>query len=266
MQSRIPSLSICIVIEDETEAQRLRAMELSQELGLTITDALSAEQFPYQLRITTQGLELLVAHAQGKSRILADFVKGAMGYRRKHGGGRQQAIAKAVGIKGVKDGLTVLDATAGLGRDGFVLASLGCQVHLVERSPIIAILLKDGLARAGQEPFLSKILERISVSVGDALQILTTIQPHSIEAPEVVYLDPMFPEENKTALKTLDLRVIRDIVGPDFDAESLFRMALKVAKKRVVVKRPIQAPTISDIKPSFSLVGKRNRYDVYIHI
>ena len=80
-----------------------------------------------------------------------DFVEGAVAHRRKFGGGRGQSIAKAVGLKsGAMP--TVVDATAGLGRDAFVLASLGCKVTLIERSPVVAALLQDGLARAAQDP------------------------------------------------------------------------------------------------------------------
>ncbi len=278
--------SICITVEDET--RRLRAVKLSQELGIDIISKIDAEKFKYQFSFTTHGLELLALHSQGKSRLFVDFLKGAMGYRRIHGGGYRQAIARAVGIKSRKQSITVLDATAGLGRDAFILAGLGCHLHLVERSTIIAALLKDGLERALHDSELYTIVkERIKVSIGDAQSILAAIRSHMDmylheeqhheeeenhllekntlnEQPDVVYLDPMFPEENKRALTTIDLRIIRDIVGPDLDAESLFQMALKVAKKRVVVKRSIQAPTISKLKPNFSLIGKKNRYDIYI--
>ena len=68
--------------------------------------------------------------------VFVDFVAGAMAHRRKFGGGRGEAIAKAVGIKGAELP-SVIDATAGLGRDAFVLASIGCQVRLVERHPVV---------------------------------------------------------------------------------------------------------------------------------
>lgn len=254
--------AICIVVEDES--QRSLANALSRELVLPLVDVKTAESFTHQFRVSSKGLQLLAAHQQGKSRLFAEFVRGATGYRRKHGGGYRQTIAKAVGIKGPKYSLTVLDATAGLGRDAFVLACLGCEVHLVERSAIIAALLKDGLARARQEPELCTIVqERISVSVADAQKILSAMES-SNEGPDVVYLDPMFPGENKSALTGVDLRIIRDIVGPDLDAEKLFNIAMKVAKQRVVVKRSKKAANISAMKPSFSLIGRSHRYDVYI--
>lgn len=253
--------SICLLITDE--AQRTSAVKLAKELDIALVeDRLLALKFRYQLNITAQGLELLVRHSQGESRLFVDLVKGAIGYRRAHGGGYRQAIAKAVGIKNPHQTLTVVDATAGLGRDAFMLACLGCKLHLIERSPVIAALLKDGLDRALREPKLQAIVqERIKVSVGDALHILARNQD---ERPDIIYLDPMFPQEDKTALTTIDIRIIRDIVGKDLDAEKLFLLALKIAKHRVVVKRPIRAASISALKPSFSLTGKKNRYDVYM--
>lgn len=255
---------ICIVIE--SESYPLSPIELSRQLDVPIVDETAATQFNYQLRITSHGLELLATHLDGKSRLFLDFVKGAVGYRRMHGGGYRQAIAKAVGLKNAMQSLTVLDATAGLGKDAFILASLGARVHLVERSAIIAALLQDALNRALQVPEINALLKgKIQLSAGDACDVLAEIQAGiQDKKPDIVYLDPMFPEKNKTALTTIDLRIIRDIVGPDMDAEKLFEKAMETAKHRVVVKRPIQAPTISALKPSFSLPGKRNRYDVYI--
>ncbi|HAD42901.1 MAG TPA: 16S rRNA (guanine(1516)-N(2))-methyltransferase, partial [Plesiomonas shigelloides] len=75
--------------------------------------------------------------------ICVDFVGGTMAHRRRFGGGRGEAVAKAVGIK--KGYLPdVVDATAGLGRDAFVLASIGCRVRLLERHPVVAALLDGG--------------------------------------------------------------------------------------------------------------------------
>ena len=83
----------------------------------------------------------------GSTAIYVDFVEGELAHRRKFGGGKGQMIAKAVGLnKGFVP--TILDATAGLGADAFVLASLGCEVKMIERSPLARLLLADGLERA----------------------------------------------------------------------------------------------------------------------
>ncbi|HBO39365.1 MAG TPA: DNA polymerase I, partial [Pasteurellaceae bacterium] len=91
--------------------------------------------------------------------VYVDFVSGSMAHRRKFGGGRGEAIAKAVGIKG--DELpTIIDATAGLGRDACVLASVGCQVRLIERHPVVFLLLQDGLQRAYADPEIGEMMRR----------------------------------------------------------------------------------------------------------
>ncbi len=194
-----------------------------------------------------------------KSLVYVDFLDGALAHRRKYGGGKNQLIAKAVGIK-PKIKLSVLDVTAGLGRDAFVLATLGCDVSMCERSPIIYALLEDGLKRAQKEEwFLQLSLKLIHA---DAIEYLKLISKENF--PDVIYIDPMFPEKNKSALVKKEMRALRDVVGDDLDAEKLLSAALLVAKKRVVVKRAKLAPTLTSKKPDVVYEGKSSRFDVYL--
>ncbi|MDP4536997.1 class I SAM-dependent methyltransferase [Alkalimonas collagenimarina] len=195
-----------------------------------------------------------------QSDILVDFASGSSSYRRQHGGGKSEAIAKAVGLHKKRD-LTVLDATAGLGRDGFVLASIGADVTLVERNPMVAALLVDGLRRAGLDPGLSEWLpDRMRLRFSSALDAL-----QQSESVDVVYLDPMFPERQKSALVKKEMRAFHDVVGEDPDADQLLEPALALATKRVVVKRPAYAEHLAGTKPSHMVKGKNNRFDVYIN-
>lgn len=195
--------------------------------------------------------------------IRADFYGASVTYRRLNGGGRGQMIAKAVGFKG-DEAPRVLDCTAGLGGDAFVLASLGCEVTMLERVPVIRELLRAGLSQAREQADrgLDQILDRLQVVESDALRHLTQIQDDS--RPDVVYLDPMFPERSKSALVKKEMRVFHSLVGDDPDADALLPLALDCARKRVVVKRPRIAPTLGSRKPSHVLEGKRNRYDIYV--
>ena len=193
--------------------------------------------------------------------VIVDFASDALSFRRLHGGGRKEAIAKAIGIKGeyVPD---VLDATAGLGRDAFVLASLGCKVDMIERSPVVAALLDDGLERAKNHPELSGWLsEKMQLFHGVSYNLLTEWNGAS---PDVVYLDPMFPHRKKSALVKKDMRLFQQLLGPDEDADKLLKPALKLAKRRVVVKRPDSAPWLDESKPSMAISSKKHRFDVYI--
>jgi 16S rRNA (guanine1516-N2)-methyltransferase len=125
---------------------------------------------------------------------------------------------------------------------------------MIERSPIIAALLQDGLERAeGLEP-----LSRLQLITGDAKEVLLELAQTS----EVIYLDPMYPESGKSAAKRKEMRLFRELVGDDVDITELFEIALQTARKRVVLKRPLKAPTLT--RPSHVLEGKTVRFDVYL--
>lgn len=192
--------------------------------------------------------------------ILVDFASGAASYRRLHGGGKGEAIAKATGLNKVTE-ISVLDATAGLGRDAFVLASLGARVTLNERNPAVAALLFDGLRRAAMEPILADWLpQRMTLLFGSATAAL---QQH--EKVDVVYLDPMFPAREKSALVKKEMRAFHEVVGEDADADVLLEPALALATRRVVVKRPGYAGFLANRPPTMSVSGKNNRFDVYVN-
>ncbi len=255
---------------EHSKSCETRAQKLSEELSLPI---LPPSQLPkkshdlaenistsyeYILLVTEERLELRAFSPDFKTKIFAEFLKGPLGYRRLRGGGSNQMIARAVGLK-KHPGLTVLDATAGLGQDAFILACLGCKVTLIERSPIIAALLLDGLERASQNPEVGAIVrERMQVQIGDSREILSDI------TPDVVYLDPMFPSSGKSSLARIEMRILRAIVGADLDAPLLLEAALQTARRRVVVKRPAKAENLGKKAPNFVVEGTRNRYDVYL--
>jgi len=222
--------------------------------------AVKHTELMFLLQVNDQQLELCKLDEPKLGAVKVDFVEGAVAHRRKFGGGRGQDIAKAIGLK---HGFTphVLDATAGLGRDAFLLASLGCQVTLMERMPIVAALLADGLERA-----------KLHAEVADIITNMQLIHASSIDnmsltsQVDVVYLDPMYPHREKSALVKKEMRVFQSLVGEDLDADNLLEPALKLAKYRVVVKRPSYAPPLADKKPSMSINMKKNRFDVYVNL
>lgn len=193
--------------------------------------------------------------------ISVDFVDGTMAHRRKFGGGRGEAVAKAVGIKG--DYVpSVIDATAGLGRDAFVLACVGCKVTLVERNPVVCALLEDGLARAYQDSEIG-VFMRERMQLADVRSITELAEFEGKEA-DVVYLDPMYPHKQKSALVKKEMRVFQHLVGADLDADACLLPAKQLARRRVVVKRPDYAPFLAEQKPDFSHTTKNHRFDVYL--
>lgn len=227
------------------------------------------DQSMFALVLTDERLELRKLDEPKLGAIFVDFAGGSVAHRRKFGGGKGQAIAKAAGLN--KGALPrILDATAGLGRDAFVLASLGCQVQMIERHPVVAAILDDGLVRAqDDEEIGSWVSERLSLlhsSSHDALVQL--LDDETYERPDVIYLDPMYPHpenKKKQALVKKEMRVFQTLVGADNDADALLEPALALAVKRVVVKRPDYAPWLNEHKPSMAIETKKNRFDVYVN-
>ena len=216
----------------------------------------------FQLHLTAERLELVQVGETAPGAVYVDFVGGAVAHRRRFGGGRGQSIAKAVGLKGGASP-TVLDATGGLGRDAFVLASLGCHVTLIERSAVVAALLEDGLQRAmADEEIGAWVAERLSLRHADAVAWMAELAEEDF--PDVVYLDPMFPHRRKSAQVKKEMSLFQQLIGGDEDADSLLPAALRVARKRVVVKRPDYAPLLGGVKPTMAITSKKHRFDVYV--
>ena len=225
------------------------AAKLAQHLELPIVDP-EMNDTDYLLLLTSERLEL---HKSGEQStpLFVDFSRFVF----RQG---KEPIAKAVGLKG-KYKPHVLDCTAGLGQDAFVLASQGCRVTMLERSKLIHALLADGLQRAKKDKRLAEVtgrLELIQANAADYLDTLTRV-------PDVIYLDPMYPETGKSAAKRKSMRFFRDLVGDDLDAETLLTKALALKVKRVVVKRPVKAPPLGGQKAQGSLLGKTTRFDIY---
>ena len=194
----------------------------------------------------------------GKS-LVCDFVGGAVNHRLRFGGGRGQDLARAAGLKpGVNP--HIIDATAGLGRDAFLLASLGAKVTLIERSPFMYHLLKEGMDRARDTGGItSDVIARMRLIKGDSIALLPGL------APEIILVDPMHPTRQKSALVKAEMRQIREIVGVDEDQYELMRVALATASKRVVLKWPAKAAPMAGLLPcSHQIIGKSTRYDVFM--
>jgi 16S rRNA (guanine1516-N2)-methyltransferase len=218
----------------------------------------------FELRFEQNTLSLHKRDEPKLDGISVDFVSGAVAHRRKFGGGRGQSIAKAVGLKqGITP--TVVDGTAGLGRDAFVLASLGCKVIMVERHPVVAALLEDGLRRAYEDAEIGEWMrDLMSLFHGSSISALADAAKSSGTEIDVVYLDPMYPHREKSALVKKEMRVFQTLVGADLDADGLLAPAMALATKRVVVKRPDYAEDLDGVKPSMVIATKKNRFDVYV--
>lgn len=205
-----------------------------------------------------QGLSLCKVGEKGK--VCVDFNHGVSHYRRVKGGG--ELIAKAVNhtIKPV-----VWDATGGLGRDTFVLASLGLNVQVFEQNKCVHALLQDGLFRASQYDETAGITKRIQLYHANAIELMPKLMIE-LGKPDVVYLDPMYPERQKSSAVKKEMAYFHDLVGLPEEStdEDLLKTAKQVAKKRIVVKRPRLGKYLCDLKPAYQYEGKSTRFDVYL--
>lgn len=247
-------MTACVVRAADPACQQ-QAEILAKALSLPLSDQQNAD---LQLLISAQGLSLW-APVLG-SPLQVDFVSGKHAHRRQFGGGRGQPLARAIGLKpGINP--TVVDATAGWGRDAFVLASLGCQITLLEQQPILAALLEDGLQRAANDATVHSIAARMRIININAIEYLTALPADSW--PDVIYLDPMYPGRDKAALVKKDMQILHQLVGSDQTGSALLTVGQQRAKKRIVVKRPKGAPLLNDIKPVANIASKNTRYDIY---
>lgn len=246
------------------EAFVAQARRAAQEFGLRLVELEQAPDSPgaltYLLVFAADGVSLRSLVDPRRKPIRVDFLSERERWRRAVPA--QHTLAKAIGRRRGQS-LRVVDATAGLGGDGLLLAQLGCAVTLCERSPVAALLLADGLRRAGDDPRLKELIEaRISLHIGDATAYLQTCA--TTDAIDVVYLDPMFPTRSGSALPRKEMQAFHDLIGADPDAEELLACALSLARRRVVVKRPRHADPVGQRQPDFTLPGQSTRFDVYV--
>lgn len=245
------SLRIAVI----TEKEDARAIALAKQLNIPLLNLFPDHHYDFLLHYNNNYLELISLQANTKP-LIVDFLAGKVSYRQKHRPGQEWLIRS---LGGSPNEIKVIDATAGLGVDAFMMASYGYAVTMIEQSPILYVLLQNGLNRLHQATDKFAQLKLINA---DSITYLKNLSSNLY--PEVIYLDPMFPERKKSALVKKELRIVRALVGDQHNDDALFALAKKVAKKRVVVKRPIHAPTLTAKKPSFSYEGKTCRFDVYV--
>jgi 16S rRNA (guanine1516-N2)-methyltransferase len=217
----------------------------------------------------TDGLELscspegLTLTATGPGPALAmhlDFVRGRQGYRLAHAGHSREDLVRALGR--LPTGSTILDASAGLGRDSLVLAARGFKVIALERHPVLGALLADALARAATHPPLKSVLARLELRQADAGEWLAA---SGVQVDAAVF-DPMFPPRSKDAAVKKEMQVLHRLLGAsaDPDAPATLAVLRRHVRRRVVVKRPLHAPHLGGETPAHELRGRSTRFDIYL--
>ncbi len=235
-------------------------LKIAQSLAESRDFVLSADKDPtirFWLVVSKEGIRLEDTSSKiGALKI--DFLSGSNLHRLHHSQGQREYLLRAIGKHPPKT--TIVDATAGLASDGFMLAVRGFKVTLIEQNPVVATLLEDALARAYKDSEHGQmLLANLQLKIGNAQDILDNMP----DKPEFIYLDPMYPKTDKSSLPTKSMQYLQKIVVPE-SKDDLLVNSLENVKKKVVVKRSKTASYLENINPSHQIFGKTTRYDIYL--
>ena len=278
MNDRIP---IVLKADGDCAYAEALAAHLKTTLLHTTPDA------PVWLSVDAVGLSL----TDGDQAMRGDFTK--LQKRLQYHNLTHELLVKATRVKG-REKLRVIDATAGMGEDSLLLAAAGCEVTLFEQDPVIAALLQDTMRRALEDAALHEIVMRMQLVEGDSIGHLRKLgeagtgsyapeddaghacpaltasaatgndADTALKRPDVIYLDPMFPERQKSGLVKKKFQLIHYLEAPAENEEALMQAAIDARPFKIVVKRPAKGPYLAGLKPSYSLDGKAIRYDCYV--
>ncbi|MBV1885222.1 MAG: class I SAM-dependent methyltransferase [Gammaproteobacteria bacterium] len=257
------------VIFLEDERYRSMAEQLSAQESVSIIETLphpDSSEAGLRINFEAQGVSIQGFGEYATNKVQVDFVGGSLSRRSQHKHLHGEMVAKAVGIKKHPNS-KVFDATTGLARDSFILATLGCQMDMMEQSNIIACLIVDGLKRGQDENELAATMARMNFKQGNSLDYMQAQRDNELLRPDVVYLDPMFPDRQKTALAKKEMRLFQ-LFGLDeeSDLDLMLEAATRFAKRHVVLKRPLKAAPLNHFRPSHSISGRSCRFDVYVAV
>lgn len=231
-----------------------KASQLAIVLNLPIVEQPTTD-YDFLLMVTPDYLGIKYQHSKDHP-LYVDFLSKRLQYRLKNISLKKEYLARALGLKQHTQP-TIVDATGGMGQDSFILAALGFEVTLLEQSSIIYQLLSDGIKRA--LPHLNCI-QRLHIHHADSISWLKNTDPI-----QIVYLDPMFSPKSKSARSKKAMTIFQKLLNDNENGILLFNQALSCATERVVVKRPRTAEYITTTtKPTYSMVGRSCRFDIYL--
>lgn len=244
------------VIACTAHGRQGEADALARRLGLPLAAELPHEAGQLALVLTDERLQVQLTGPDAPGAVYADFVAGPTARRGREAARADEGLLRAAGAR---HGRTpeVIDTTAGLGRDAWLLASLGCRVTLVERHPAVATLLADALDRAHADQEAAPVAARMELIEADAIAVLGE------RTADTVIVDPMHPPRRKSAAVRKEMRVFRALVGADSDSDGLLPAAIAAARRRVAVKRPRDARPLPGPSPSGAIEGRSTRFDIY---
>lgn len=243
------------VLYVEEDADQAAAESIADELQINRIPKSSAGSLPARcLLMDAEGLSLV----EGAHTLRGDFARFLP--RLVPNNLNHELLVKAARLRGAQGPLSAVDATAGLGEDAFLLAAAGFQVWLYERNPVIAALLQDALRRGMKNPELAPVLGRMHFHRGDSIVEL----PRLDFAPDIVVLDPMFPDRKKSGLIRKKFQMLHQLENPCSEETELLTAAFSCHPRRIVIKRPLKGPCLAGQKPAYTLKGRAIRYDCIV--
>ena len=227
------------------------AYGLSEKLGIELVSIKPDDDMLY-LKSDDTGLSL----NQGGLELRGDFSK--LLPRLKKNNLDREFLIKASKTKNKNP--VAIDATAGMGEDSLLLASAGYRVIMYEYDAVIAELLKDAMRRAREIDELSEIVGRMELINADSIQGMKMLD----FTPDLILLDPMFPERQKSALVKKKFQLLQQLEMPCSNGEELLNTAMSVKPHKILIKRPLKGEYLAGKKPSYSIRGKAVRYDCIV--
>lgn len=217
-------------------------------LGINLNDLspVLSKDPNYHLKIVEDKLSL--QHTIEKYVVSVDFHSKKLKYRSQSHINAELVNKAVLGKK--KQPTTILDCTAGFGKDAYLMSLTGSLITACESNTLMYALLKDGLNRTA--------INNITLHNKNALDEITKGQYR------VIYADPMYPHSKKTAKNNKDMRFLQSFVGhQELMAEALFEKSMESTAQKLVIKRTVKADYVLGKKPTSQINGKAVRFDIY---
>lgn len=221
-----------------------------------LTDLSEHDESEDHLELSADGLGL---YCDGM-KITGDFAKLKRRTDRKNI--CTEMLLKAVRFKNSDGPYTVLDATAGLGDDSFIMAAAGNTVTMYEYDALIAAMLRDALKRAEADSDLSDTVSRMELREENSIEAMKTVRGQY----DIIYLDPMFPSKKKSALAKRKFQLLHTVEPPCENGDEMLKAAIEAQPKKIIIKRPVKGEYLAGVAPSYSLSGNAIRYDCLVNI
>tara|TARA_A100001015_G_scaffold269833_1_gene321841 strand:+ start:337 stop:1074 length:738 start_codon:yes stop_codon:yes gene_type:complete len=234
------------------ESKRLN--ELETQLNLISNDKINLDRD--SLVLQEDNLYFNFKEERALTPLKIDIKKGALGWRLARAQ-HETHLKKAIGK--TDQPLRILDATAGLLRDSMIMLALGHSVTAYEQSKILYTMLNNELNQLSETDSNLLNFQLINSNVCET--------KFSDESFDVIYFDPMYPEDRASSARRSDLKKINSILeieGLASDPESTFTYLRNIPSTKLIVKRPLKADAFEG-SINYQITGKSVRFDIYLN-